>query len=377
MKVRLSFTREQDVFRDVAAGGVLRMPTQNDDPAQNASVQNHWCQAVDLATANPPDYSLARTGFAQVRLDTHVNLQTALEEARVAGSLDGAVARRIRRQVQGATFRLPEGKRLKVLFVAAEGMIMRSSGPNGLDVSPDQILTERNGHKAADRVHGDQDVFGTPLRQMLKGFAPRIFRHQTYKRCNRFSPVNLLNLWIPLQQLTQPLALADRRTINSGRQQVRYALPTQAFLDRTSEAQLNDIWLFLHDQEQRWFCDTDMDSRKAYVFDTLGEPHGAATLTGEDVAEQYYLQVGDMISAVLAQDVGLLERASKRQVLDMPAQAPSSLRAVTSRLQELVEEARNTESCALFKSDWAHRAESVRSLLVRTSIEMRLVALVF
>ena len=66
-----------------------------------------------------------------------------------------------------------------MLQIAPEGLIMRTAGPNGLKLDPDAEMSEMNGHDAALAIHGDQDVRGTPLKQIMRGFAPWIFRHQT------------------------------------------------------------------------------------------------------------------------------------------------------------------------------------------------------
>src|SRR5690606_15209679 len=104
-------------------------------------------------------------------------------------------------------------------------------------------------------------------------------------------PLVLVNLWIPLQQVTRPLALMDRRTLDARAHQLRYALPTDGFLEREEDTRENDIWAFLHDAGQQWYFHSHMGHDRAYVFDTLGEPHGAFILPGEDVAEYYYLQL--------------------------------------------------------------------------------------
>jgi hypothetical protein len=48
-------------------------------------------------------------------------------------------------------------------------------------------LREMNSHDAALVVHGDQGVRGTPLKQIMRGFAPCLFRHQTPDG-NRIAP---------------------------------------------------------------------------------------------------------------------------------------------------------------------------------------------
>jgi hypothetical protein len=373
LSVRLGFARQQDVVTD--SRGALRVPTRYDTGGgAGNTVETHWCQAVDLAADRAQAPGLAKAGFDQIDLAGCEALQSLLSGVNQAGELDEISAKRIRREVQGKTFRLLNGRRLKVLFVAPEGFIMRRSGPNGLDIAPGQSMTERNGHKAADQVHGDQNVYGTPLKKMLKRTAPWLFRHQTLGRRNRVSPVFLLNLWIPLQQHTQPLTLADRRSINSAQHQVCYALPTEGFLAREEDQALNDLWLFLHNQNQQWYCDTSMNHERAYVFDTLGAPHGAATLPGEDVAEIYFRRLREIIDCV-DRGESLLIIGDRETLPDVPPAAPDSLRQLLLAADELMREV--AEVSAPIKSEWADRARAVAQLFIRQSLEMRLVALVY
>ena len=70
----------------------------------------------------------------------------------------------------------------------------------------------------------------------------------------------LVNVWIPLDQVTRPLVLMDRRTLDARRQQVRYGLPTDSFLEREESTRVNDIWTFLHDPAQRWYFNAELDA---------------------------------------------------------------------------------------------------------------------
>ncbi len=373
LSVQLGFARGQDVLKD--SGGALRIPTHfGTGGGAGNTVETHWCEAIDLADNSAQAPGLAAAGFDQIDLAGRETLQSLLAGVNQACELDEASANRIRREIQGKTFRLLNGRRLKVLFVAPEGFIMRRSGPNGLDIAPGQAMTERNGHKAADQVHGDQNVYGTPLKKLLKRTAPWLFRHQTLGRRNRLSPIFLLNLWIPLQQVTQPLTLADRRTINSEKHQINYALPTGGFLERDEDQALNDLWLFLHNESQQWYCDTAMSHERAYVFDTLGAPHGAATLPGEEVAEIYFRQLGKMLECV-DRGESLLTVKEAEALPDVPLEAPESLRQILSAASELIREA--AEISAPVQSGWADRARAVARLFIRQSLEMRLVALVY
>ncbi len=372
-RVKLGFSSVADTVAEDDGG--LRIPTRFDVEGSGGATETHWCSATDIAgdRGRLPGFA---AGFDQIQLGERAQLQAVLARVREAGELSEADARIIRQEIQGKRFRLSDGRRLRVLFVAPEGFIMRRSGPNGLDVSSGQPMTERNGHKAADQVHGDQNVYGTPVRQMLKGVAPWLFRHQTLGRSNRFSPVCLLNLWLPLQQCVQPLTLADRRTIDAERQQIRYALPTGDFLDRDQDKALNDIWLFLHDPQQHWYCDSAMTSDRAYVFDTLGTPHGASTLPGEEVAEAIFIGLNKLLEHI---EKGRFDAVASDlpSLPGVPEETPERLRCVLALAGNLFAEARECPNTHVDLEPLARRARELCHALTRQSLEMRLVALVY
>ncbi len=210
------------------------------------------------------------------------------------------------------------------MYIADEGFIMRKSGPNGMSLVGPRS-TGMNGHGVATSIHADQDVYGTPLTQLMDGRAPSLFRHDSPDGKNQDSAVMLVNLWIPLQQITQPLALADGRSIDRRRQQLRYGLATTSFLERENDMVINDIWTFLHDPDQQWFVRSDMDHRSAYVFNTLSTPHGSCTLPGEDVAEQCYRGLEVAEAAVVAGNADALKEAVST-VTDIVSPAPRASR---------------------------------------------------
>ena len=250
---------------------------------------------------------------------------------------------------------------------------MRRGGPNGLKVDPNRSMTEMNHHDVALAIHGDQDVRGTPLRQIMRGFAPTMFNHRTPDGSNRWSPLALVNLWIPLQQITRPLALMDRRTLNARKHQLRYALPTDTFLDRREDMRLNDIWAFLHDDDQRWYFHSHMNHQQAYVFDTLGEPHGSFTLPGEDVAEHYY-RLLHTLREQLAKGVFLQSAATTSPSPSDQTTAP--LRKAIDSMASLVAHAPNDESEQSAVDVWQTSAAEAMDSVVRKSLEMRVVAVV-
>jgi hypothetical protein len=233
-----------------------------------------------------------------------------------------------------------------------------------------------NGHGGATSVHADQDVFGTPLSQLMDGRAPTLFRHESPDAHNRDARLMLVNLWIPLQQITQPLVLADGRSIDRRRHQLRFGLATESFLEREDDQVINDIWTFLHDGGQRWYLRSQMDHATAYVFDTLSTPHGSCTLPGEEVAEQWYLVAEAAEAAVEAGNVdALLEALATTPPDRAPAQMPPALAEVVAEVAAVVDEARAEPAtvCGSGAAGWLARSRAARRPLVRMSLELRMV----
>lgn len=304
---------------------------------------------------------------------------------RAAGFVREDDARTIRRALVGRVLHLHGGRRIWLLFLASEGFIMRRGGPAGIPVAapwgdgeppgPPAI----NGHDAAVTVHADQDVDGTPVRQLLRGAAPWLFRHDSPTRSNRRSPLLLLNLWIPLEQVTRPLALMDKRSLDRRAHQLRYGLPTDHFLDRPAAMRVNDIWSFLHDDRQRWHFASQIDARTAYVFDTLSAPHGSFVLPGEGLAAARYRQLHALLAGLRAGDREAATRALDAPLprdLDAPQTGP--LRQAIAAMEATLGDARR-DLDALLHGDGApafrERAAAVADRVVRKSIEMRGVAL--
>ncbi|HSC75440.1 MAG TPA: hypothetical protein VLB90_04290 [Pseudomonadales bacterium] len=350
-------------------GGLLRAPTRTvaEDIYQALSI--HECAVHDLAASDVPAPSLDIMGFDTVDLSGLTVLQTLLQEIRTANFMTDEQIRQIRRLLLGKVFRLSNGKTLRILFIAGEGTILRRAGPNGLKINPDEPPTESNGHDGAQAVHGDQDVHGTPVRQMLFGAAPFLFNHDSPEGKNRRSPLHLLNLWIPLQQITRPLVLMDGCTLNRKQHQLRYALPTDSFLDRKEDRRLNDIWTYLHDPGQQWYFTPELDSRKAYVFNTLGCPHGACILPGEAVVEQLYIALQTACSAIRQGNNSALQSIAVPDLDTLPADCTVPMRKAIEEMAALLTEVKQHVA-----GDWQLRATVAMDRVVRKSIEMRLVA---
>lgn len=374
----LGFTPEADVSVDTTRpGGVLRAKTHPNDGYAHSAIAMHTCRIEELAAGGVRP-GLAATGFDVVDIAGLASLQRTLARVRAACTMTEADAAEVRRGVMGRSVRLTNGAKLRFLFVAPEGIILRKAGPNGLPVEPYEPMTRTSGHGAASAVHGDQDVRGTPIRQILRGAGPWLFHHDSPDGANHGSPLFLVNLWIPLQQITRPLALMDERTLDRRRHQLRYALPTEAFLDREADRRLNDIWTYLPDDGQRWYFTAEMDSRRAYVFNTLSMPHGAFVVPGEDVAARLYVRLQEARDAVGRGDRAALAAAAGGDYESTEHVATVPLRRAIAAMEALLTEAREGAGAAVLAAGEAFRAraDAAMARVVRKSVELRAVALV-
>ncbi len=372
VEVNLGFSMPGEVIDDHEGRGLKRAITRPADYDFDQRFEYRRCQIRDWSAPGQPRPSFRAMGFETIDLGGSEPLQSLLAQIRQAGEITPAQASQLRRHLRGCVFPLSGGKCLKMLHIAPEGLIMRTGGPNGLKVDPDVSMSGMNGHDAALVVHGDQDVRGTPLKQIMRGFAPWMFRHETPDGSNRISPLVLVNLWIPLQQITRPLILMDRRTLNAREHQLRYALPTDSFLDRTEDMRVNDIWALLHDDAQQWYFHSSMGHDQAYVFDTLGEPHGSCILPGEDVAEHYYRLLQRQCRQLSSGEVA--ERADMELPL-LPTATTAPLRQAIATMTALAASVPLDKPAKAAVDDWLARAHGAMDSVVRKSLEMRVVAL--
>lgn len=381
VQAQLSFARPDQVVDDHEGRDIKRAITRPIDEEFSNQFEYRDCDVGDLGQADSTPGSLQAAGFETVDLSTNPALQKTLGDVRAAGVIEPEQARALRRHLRGSIFNLANGSRLKILSIAPEGLVLRTGGPNGMKVNPGTPLTEMNGHDTALAVHGDQDVRGTPLKQIMRGFAPWLFRHRTPDGSNPLGPLALVNLWIPLQQITRPLALMDRRSLDAGAHQLRYALPTDSFLDRDEDTRENDIWFFLHDKAQRWYFHSEMFHDRAYIFDTLGLPHGSFILPGEAVAEDYYRQLQGLVAhftGTLQQTSAVLAKQHTRPQL--PADTPAALRQAIGIMGDLVMSApvggEEPGTMSPAETQWCALAVQAMDSVVRRSLEMRIVGVV-
>ena len=285
--VRLGFAPASVAIPDPDHPGLLRAGPRAGTPYGHKNIEVHLCAATDCLAEDAVRPDLPAFGFDTVELASLGAVQETCAAVRSAGQVTDAQAAAIRAALDGAALPTSSGRPLRVLHIADEGFIMRTAGPNGMSLVGPRS-TGINGHAGATSVHADQDVFGTPMAQLMDGRAPALFVHDSPDAHNHEGSMFLVNLWIPLQQITQPLVLADGRSIDRRRHQLRYGLATDSFLERDDDLVINDIWSFLHDDGQQWYFRSEMDHRCGYVFNTLSTPHGAGTLPGEEVAEWCY-----------------------------------------------------------------------------------------
>lgn len=373
--VRLGFTPDSEAIPDPDHPGLRRAGPRASGPYGGKSVEVHVCPATDVVggLSDPPD--LLGFGFDTVDLTSLATLQETCADIRMAGRVTDPQAAAIRAELDGAVLPTSSGRQLHVLHLAEEGFIMRTAGPNGMSLVGPRS-TGMNGHGGATSVHADQDVFGTPMIQLMDGRAPSLFVHDSPDGHNHDGSLFLVNLWIPLQQVTQPLVLADGRSLDRRRHQLRYGLATGSFLERDDDIAINDIWAFLHDDGQRWYFRSEMDHRSGYVFNTLSTPHGAGTLPGEDVAEWCYRTLELAEAAVARRDVaGLVATASTAGRPDLPDSVTPAVRDAIAAMLGLIEEAfADPESvCGRRGEAWSTAAAAARRRVVRMSLEMRMV----
>ena len=373
--VTLGFVPSAVAVPDGDRPGLLRAGPRAAAPYAREHVEQHVVPATDTCHDDSTRPDLLEFGFDTVDLSALDVLQQVCARVREAGVVADEDATAIRASLQGATLRRAGGGTVKVLYLADEGFIMRKAGPNGMAVVGPQSRG-MNEHGGATSVHADQDVFGTPLVQLMDGRAASLFRHDSPDGANRDARLMLVNLWIPLQQINQPLALADGRSIDRPRHQLRYGLATEGFLDRDDDMAVNDIWTFLHHPDQRWHLQSDMDHRRAYVFDTLSTAHGACTLPGEDVAERCYRALDEAEAAVAARDIAaLVEAVSPIRHPSTPAETPRALRNAIDAMAAAADAAfaDPARTCGEAADEWLTRSRNERGRVVRMSLEMRMV----
>jgi len=373
--VTMGFVPESLAVPDDEHPGLRRAGPRASAPYARDGLERHECAAVDATQAELARPDLLQLGFDVVDLSGLAAVQEACRRVLHDGAVSDDDAAAIRSALTGSVLHSEGGHTLTVVYLADEGFIMRKAGPNAMAVVGPRS-SGMNDHGGATSVHADQDVFGTPLTQLMDGRAPELFRHDSPDGRNDDAALMLVNLWIPLQQITQPLVLADGRSLDRRRHQLRYGLATESFLERDDDMAVNDIWTFLHDPGQQWHLRSDMDHRRAYVFDTLSTAHSAGTLPGEAVAEHWYRTLEAAEAAVERGDAtGLVEGLSSPEPPGLPPETPPALRRAVDAMAAVADEASDdpAPTCGDGAADWLDRSRRARRRVVRMSLEMRVV----
>jgi hypothetical protein len=373
--VELAFAPDSLAVPDPDHPGLRRAGPRTGAPYGLDQVATHLCPATDGAADASGSPDLVTHGFDVIDLSGMDELQSVLGDIRLTGRIEDEQAATIRASLGGAVLHANGVGAVRVQYLAEEGLIMRTAGPNGLSVVGPRSQG-MNDHGGATSVHADQDVYGTPMAQLLEGRAPTTFVHDSPDGHHHEGSLFLTNLWIPLQQAVRPLVLADGRSIDRRRDQLRYGLATDSFLERDDDQVINDIWTFLHADDQRWYFRSDMDHRSAYVFNTLSTAHGAGILPGEDLAEWCYLALEAAERAVTEGDPrGVVAAVSRADRPEPPQRTTPALQRAIDALLDVMDEAAADPAVVAGEgsADWVDRSRAARRGVVRMSIEMRMV----
>ena len=380
VRSEVAYARPGDFAPDPERPGLLRAPDVDPYDGSERSFELHEIEAWDCRVLDDFTPELVEHGFARADLSGDARLQAVLERVRANARLEPGDEEEIRGCLSGATLPLGNGRRAEVRYIAPEGFLLRTPGPNGLQAGAGRGAPGTTGLDGALGVHADQDVGGTPLRELMKGAAPKLLHHDSPDGRNADSELHLLNVWIPLEQITRPLALMDGRTIDRQRHQARFGLKVDALLGREEEERaVNHVWSFAHDDAQRWYFDSEMGPGEAWAFETLSAPHVSLILPGEDAAEARYRQLDEALRALDAQDGAALVAGASRERAAPADGTTAALRRAIAAMDALLDEAAE-RGAALFRGDeaagWPDRARRAQQRVVRKSIEMRAVCTV-
>lgn len=380
VRSKVAYARLEDFAPDPERPGLLCAPDIDPYDGSERSFELHEIEAWDCRALGDFTPDLVEHGFARADLSGDAQLQAALERVRASARLEPADVEEIRGRLSGATLQLGDGRRAEVTYIAPEGFLLRTPGPNGLQAGAGKGAPGTGGLDGARGVHADQDVGGTPLREMMNGAAPGLFHHDSPDGHNADSELHLLNLWIPLEQITRPLALMDSGTVDRQHHQARFGLKVDNLLGRKEEGRaLNHVWSFVHDDAQRWYFDSEMGPGTAWAFETLSAPHVSLILPGEDAAEARYRQLDETLTALEAHDEVTLVAAASCERAAPTDGTTAALRRAIAEMDALLDEA-SERATSLCRGDedagWQGRARRAQQRVVRKSIELRAVCTV-
>lgn len=180
VETQMSFTLPEHVAPDGDGSGVLRAKTMDATTmGLPESYAIRGCRVRDCSAIGDFRPDIVEHGFGYIDLGGMDGLQAMLRRVADAGQVEQSDAVAIRSELRGKSFPLGDGTRMLVAYIAPEGFIMRTAGPNGRDMNPGASRQGMNNHVAATAVHVDQDVDGTPVKQILRRAAPWVFHHDS------------------------------------------------------------------------------------------------------------------------------------------------------------------------------------------------------
>ena len=363
-----------------------------DDHAKHTNKNEHgsyvpeYIDIIDYKKYTKQKISLVNNGFEYIDLKHSVNdysLYDSLKEALTNGLTD-TLAYKIRKQLSYFFTTLSDGSYLWILHIVDEGMVIRRNKP-GCD--PHECEPVGNDEVGAKTVHGDQDLHGEPLHSMLFGLAPFLF-HPI------FSPLKILNIWIPLQEVrVRPLALMDVQSLNRKEHQLRYHIINKFMKNGQDDFLLNDCWTFLHHKHQKWFFYEGQTSNKAIVFETMGTPHGSFMVPGEKYLRKVLNGLIDIHDHVIKRkEDDCFPLKLKDKMLDIlrqnnltHAHSPRSIKLSLEEIQEfiihtvlqhgIVDDDKET-ICIHDITEFKLKMEHLIAVNTRVSLEMRAVGIV-
>jgi len=334
----------------------------------------------DLATIElDKQPTLAGNKFEYVKIGSNPTLNHVFDEVVETNRLSPDNAENLRESLSHTWFELADGSWLFTLHITEHGCIART-------VPPGRAFTGAEGRTWNPMAHGDQQLDGFPIYQLMRGFGTILFNQ-------RYSPIDLLNLWIPVQHVrSQPLVLMDYLSLNPS-DQLRYHIYNEVGGPLgNANNNLNDCWTYLRNDSQKWYWNSEFDRDSAVFFSTLITPHTSATLQGEEIIAPFWRglkNISDLILTTPKEDLScsILEDqiilnsrlASSVQAADYDDVPPN----VRKALQRLMGSHNDLTGLCSQDSDDIGRLAIVGNSLhviveeqIRKSVEMRVVVVI-
>jgi hypothetical protein len=252
-----------------------------------------WDQANESSVP-----ALRANGFEFISMAQDPIFTAALRALAKANKLSTETMALIRQRLEGRRLSFSGESSLLILHVAKSGLMMRAVGPN---------QTATHGHSWNPIAHSDQNVQGLPLTHLMAGLAPFLFNWQ-------YSPVLLLNLWVPIQPIKcQPLVLMDKTSV-AQENRLHYHIYAR---DEILGERLNDCWTFTHNASQHWWWQSNLGDPNntpaapratpavthGVLFSTLHTPHTSTTLPGEELIQPLWHVLRQIGQKALAEDI--------------------------------------------------------------------------